>query len=88
MNPVPPDLPAPDPISSVTCFSHSNFGGDHWVGLAIRKTADADDTAFCVAVKEFANRPDIASFTREASPDFLRPYILLPENCRTTTSSP
>ena len=63
----------------MTCFSHSNFGGDHWVGLAIRKTADADDTGFCVAVKEFANRPDIASFTREASPDFLRPYVLLPE---------
>ena len=83
-----PDLPASSPISNVTCFSHNESGVDHWVGLAIRKTPDADDTGFCVAVKEFANRPDIASFTREASPEFLRPYVLLPENCRATTSSP
>ncbi len=87
-DPASPDLPTSSPISSVTCFSHSEFDADHWLGLAIRKTADADDTGFCVAVKEFANRPDIASLARDASPDFPRPYVLLPEHCRPTTSSP
>jgi hypothetical protein len=84
----PPALLASGPISNITCFSHREFGVDHWLGLAIRKTADADATGFCVAVKEFANRPDLASLAREASPETPRPYVLLPESCRTTTSSP
>ena len=75
------DAAAVDAIASITCSSHSLYGTNSWVGLAIRKSDAAEYSDFCRQVRELADDADVVALVRGTPEKSRGLYVLLPPKC-------